>query len=76
MTSSEALDKAIAYVGSMQALALILGITKGAVSQWKNEARRVPSEHCRPIEAAVNGLVTRFDLRPDIFGERQPPNDK
>jgi DNA-binding transcriptional regulator YdaS (Cro superfamily) len=44
-----------------------LGISKGAVSQWKAENRRVPAAHCLAIERATNGAVTRRDLRPDDF---------
>lgn len=67
MTPEEALEKAISIVGSQQGLAEILGISKGAVNQWQLPGRRVPAEHCQVIEEAVNGLVTREQLRPDIY---------
>lgn len=31
----------------------------------------VPPSRCIPVEQALESLVTRFDLRPDVFGE--PP---
>ncbi|WP_081087495.1 transcriptional regulator [Burkholderia stagnalis] len=51
-------------VGGYKPLADILGVTKGAVHQWMREGRRVPIEHCFPIEQATNGRVTRQMLRP------------
>lgn len=59
------IDKAADIVGSQTALAAVLGVSKGAVSQWKDEDRRVPAAHCVAIERATNGSVTRQALRPD-----------
>lgn len=50
----------------MQALADHLGVTKGAVGQWKLDGRRIPAEHCPVIERLVNGGVRCEDLRPDV----------
>jgi len=33
--------------------------------------RRVTAERCIAIETATDGVVTRYELRPDVFGE--PP---
>ena len=66
MTPEEALDQATAIVGSMQALAELLGVTKGAVGQWKLEGRRVPAEHCPSIERQTGGKVLCEHLRPDV----------
>jgi DNA-binding transcriptional regulator YdaS (Cro superfamily) len=66
MTSEEALDKASEIVGSMQALAVNLRVTKGAVGQWKLPGRRVPAEHCPAIERLTDGKVRCEDLRPDV----------
>ena len=61
-----ALQKAISIVGSATALAHHLNITKGAVSQWKDEGRKVPAEYCPAIDRLTNGAVTCEDLRPDV----------
>lgn len=66
MTPNEALDKAISVIGSMGKLAAALGITKGAVWQWKEEGRRIPAQHCPPIEELANHVVTCEQLRPDV----------
>lgn len=68
MTPNEALDIAVANRGSMQKLAEELGITKGAIGQWKMEGRRIPAEHCPHIERLTGGAVTRYELNPDVFG--------
>ena len=66
MTPEEALEKAVTQVGSTQILADHLGVTKGAVSQWKLEGRRIPAEHCPLIERLTNGAVHCEELRPDV----------
>lgn len=60
------IDIASDIVGSQVALASALGVSKGAVSQWKDDERRVPAEHCPAIERATRGAVRCEDLRPDI----------
>lgn len=67
------LDKAITHAGGVTALAEKLGVRQSVVSNWKNrgDTPRVPAERCIAIENATGGEVTRYDLRPDVFGE--PP---
>lgn len=62
-----ALDQAIAVVGSQSELADRLGIKCASVSGWRKR-RRVPADRCLAIEAMTGGAVTRYDLRPDVFG--------
>lgn len=64
--TTEALDKAVSIIGSMQVLADLLGVTKGAVGQWKLEGRRIPAEHCPAIERFTDGAVRCEELRPDV----------
>jgi DNA-binding transcriptional regulator YdaS (Cro superfamily) len=52
----------------MAALARTLGVSPGAVWKWRN-FDRIPAERVIAIERATNGLVTRAELRPDLFGE-------
>lgn len=67
--SNPALDRAIEIIGSATALAKLLGISKGAVSQWKDEGRKVPLEHCPLIERGTNREVKCEELRPDVDWE-------
>lgn len=53
-------------VGSQQALASALGVTKAAVNQWMHPGRRVPAEHCPLIERLTAGAVKCEELRPDV----------
>lgn len=48
-------------------LAARISVTPQAVNQWV-KAGHVPAERCRSIEEATRGRVTRYDLRPDVFG--------
>ncbi|MFT3720397.1 transcriptional regulator [Pseudorhodoferax sp.] len=59
-------EKAAEVLGSQTALAKLCGVTRGSVSQWKGEGRRVPAEHCPLIEKATGGVVRCEDLRPDM----------
>lgn len=57
------IDRAAMLLGITQAkLGAILGVTKAAVGQWKQEGRRVPAEHCPKIEKLTNGQVRCEEL--------------
>lgn len=60
------IDQAAAVLGSQSALAAALKVSKTAVSQWKEEGRRVPAEHCPQIERLTGGAVRCEQLRPDM----------
>ena len=66
------IDTAARAVGNMSSLAAKLGVTKAAVWQWKKDGRKIPIEHCVPIERATGGAVTRCDLRPDDWRDIWP----
>jgi DNA-binding transcriptional regulator YdaS (Cro superfamily) len=61
-----ALELAIDAMGTQQALADALGIKSPSITEWRD--RKVPAERCIPIEEATCGAVTRYELRPDVFG--------
>ena len=44
-----------------------LNITPGFVSHWINGTRPIPAKYAIPIELATNGIVTRYESRPDIY---------
>jgi DNA-binding transcriptional regulator YdaS (Cro superfamily) len=50
------------------------GVSEVTVRSWANGARKHPcSLHAITItERITNNSVTRFDLRPDIFGRKEP----
>lgn len=68
-----ALVKAIEICGGQAELARRLGKAQAHVWNWLHRDRAVPADQCLPIERATAGAVTRYQLRPDVFG---PPPRK
>jgi DNA-binding transcriptional regulator YdaS (Cro superfamily) len=58
-----ALNEAARAVGSYAALARRLGMTRGALHQWKR--RQVPAARVLQVESATG--VPRSALRPDLY---------
>lgn len=71
--STHPLERVIEIVGTQEELAARLGIKSPSISGWRNR-NKVPSERCIAIEQATNGRVTRYDLRPDVFGAAPAKN--
>ena len=67
----EALLRAVTLAGGQTALARRIGKTQSHVAQWLKRGRVGPTA-CIPIETAVGGRVTRYELRPDVFGKAPP----
>ena len=58
------IDKAVTILNTtLSGLATSLGISRGAVSQWKTNG--VPACRCLAIESLTGGAVTRKELRPN-----------
>jgi len=57
------LIRAIEAAGGPAALAVALGVSSQAVSQWE----RCPAHRVIAVEAAAGGAVSRHDLRPDLY---------
>lgn len=66
-----ALARAVAIVGSQVKLAEAIGKRQGHVWDWLYKSGKPAADCCIAIELATHGIVTRYDLRPDVFGE--PP---
>lgn len=69
------MEKAIATVGGLQVMARVLSIKAPSIIGWKNRGQ-VPADRCIAIEVATNGKVTRYDLRPDVFGRDPAAQDE
>lgn len=65
--AKDAFREALSVPGPARRLAEALGITRQAISQWP----RVPADRVLDVERILG--VSRYDLRPDIFG---PAPDK
>lgn len=61
-----ALDTAISIAGGLSALALKLKVTPQVINNWRT--RGVPPDRVLALEAATDGQITRYALRPDVFG--------
>ena len=70
----EALKAAVDLVGSQSALARLIGgkVKQAHVWNWLNMQKRVPAEHVLAIEQAVAKKISRYELRPDIYGTEPP----
>lgn len=58
-------EKAINHFGSQSKLARMVGAKQQNIHWWLYS--RVPAEFVLIIEKATNGLVTRHELRPDLY---------
>jgi len=66
----DALEQVIEILGSQEALASNLKIRSPSISEWRKRGR-VPAERCLEIERLTDNRVTRYELRPDVFGKQE-----
>lgn len=76
MNQREALEKAIELAGSQEKLAGMTGYTQGAISQMLNREGKASIKAALQFEDALEGKVTRYQLRPDFFGSPPDKNNK
>lgn len=65
LTRFEALQAALAAIGTQQAFADLLGVSQPTIWRWLNQSKQVPAEFVLRVEKATG--VSRHDLRPDIY---------
>ena len=53
---------------SQAAFAKLIGIRQTAVSNYENEIRKPNFKMAITIERVTMGQITRYELRPDVFG--------
>ena len=71
----QAIKKALDLIGSQEVAAEKLGLkTQAQISSWITGRRPLPSKHCIKIEELTDQQITRYQLRPDVFG--QAPDDQ
>jgi DNA-binding transcriptional regulator YdaS (Cro superfamily) len=68
-TAATPIQRAVQTIGSNAGLATAIGVSPAMVSQWVNGVRPIAARHCLPIERATGAAVSRYELRPDVFGE-------
>lgn len=59
------IEAAIKAAGTQQALADAIGIRSASISEWKSRGC-VPAERVLAVESVTG--VSRYALRPDVFG--------
>lgn len=73
----KALQRAVELAGGQTELARRLTevlddprktVKQAHVWNWLNRDKQTPAEYARLIEGIVEGQVTRYALRPDVFG--------
>lgn len=67
------MQKAIEALGSQMLLAQEIGVSQGTIWDYKVGRRKVPAKRALQIESATNGVVKRWELRPDLW---EPPPEK
>lgn len=73
MDTTTAIERACEQAGGQAMLAKIIDVTPQAVNQWVRKGV-APPERVLAIESATGGAVTRYELRPDVFGA--PPSKR
>ena len=68
MTPKLALQTAIKLAGGQTKLAKAIGVRQGHVWTMLNREGYAAIDYVVAIEKAVDAKITRYDLRPDIFG--------
>lgn len=58
---------AIRIAGGAAAVASEIGVTRAAVSNWKE----CPPKHVLTLERLSQGRVSRHEIRPDVFGPEE-----
>ena len=56
-------------IGAIKEMAEYLGVTQSWMSLLIHERRKPSAALAKKIEEATQGLVTRKELRPDLFGD-------
>lgn len=64
---NEKIAKCIEILGSQAKLAGVADVSQSLVSSWLNDKKPITPESVLLIEQAVQGKVTRHDLRPDLY---------
>lgn len=67
--------RAVEHAGSQQKLAEGIGCSQQQISYLLHTAGRISVEMAVKIEEATEGKVSRYDLRPDIFGPAPTPKE-
>ena len=71
-TAENAIQKAVRIAGGQSKLARLCRTSQPRIWQCLNRNQRVPADLVLSIENATGGIVTRSELRPDLYPEASP----
>jgi DNA-binding transcriptional regulator YdaS (Cro superfamily) len=69
MTPQQAFKKAIKLLQGQNKASKLMGFSQPAISRQISSGRKPKPEHCLLLELLTKGEVTRYQLRPDIYGK-------
>ena len=61
-------ERVVHAAGGPTKLSIALEVSRQTIYSWIATGK-IPSEHCLEIEDLLAGLVSRYEMRPDIYGE-------
>lgn len=67
------IKKIIQLFGTQKKLADALGVQQGHISIWMNRDKKIPFNRVDDIIKVCGGKFDKYDLRPDVYGERPSP---
>lgn len=67
------IKKIIKLFGTQKKLADAIGVQQGHISIWMNRDKKIPFNRVDDIIKICNGKVDKYDLRPDVYGQRPNP---
>ena len=70
-TPLDAIKCAVEIAGGQTALAARVGLAQAYVHNWVYRNKQVGPRFVIPVEKAVDGKVTRHQLRPDLYPEEE-----
>ncbi len=67
--AQKSLVKAVEIAGGQHGLARICGVKQPHVSWWLHRSadKVLPAEYVLRVEKALKGVISRYELRPDIY---------
>lgn len=67
VTEERPIERAVRLAGGQAELARLCNTSQPRIWQCLHRNLTVPAELVLPIERAVSGAVTRYELRPDLY---------
>lgn len=61
------LERAVEIIGGQSKTARLLSVAQQTVWSWLNVSQQVPARHVLKIEKLTGFVVSRNDLRPDLY---------